>query len=46
MKSLADGTGLDMLVFDSSFFGQYTVHSILQGKLKEFLKLGDTGMIL
>lgn len=35
MKALANGTGPDILVFDSSFFGQYTVDNILVNLLEE-----------
>lgn len=35
MKALANGTGPDVLVFDSNFFGQYTVDNILQNLLEE-----------
>ncbi|NLL04271.1 MAG: extracellular solute-binding protein [Clostridiaceae bacterium] len=35
MKALANGTGPDLLVFDSSFFGQYTVNNILENLLDE-----------
>ncbi len=35
MKALANGTGPDVLVFDSNFFGQYTIDNILQNLLDE-----------
>lgn len=35
MKALANGTGPDVLVFDSNFFGQYTVNNVLENLLEE-----------
>jgi len=35
MKALASGEGPDVLVFDSSFFGQYTADNILQNLFEE-----------
>lgn len=35
MKVLANGTGPDVLLLDSNFFGQYTVDNVLQNLLEE-----------
>jgi len=35
MEALANGTGPDVLIFDSSFFGQYTVDDVLENLLQE-----------
>lgn len=35
MKALANGTGPDIFVFDSNFFGEYTVDNFLQNLLEE-----------
>ena len=35
LSALSSGTGPDVLFFDSSFFGQYTVNGILEDLLKE-----------
>ncbi|TYQ18017.1 UNVERIFIED_CONTAM: multiple sugar transport system substrate-binding protein [Acetivibrio alkalicellulosi] len=35
MRALASGKGPDIFVFDSSFFGQYTVNNVLQDLLEE-----------
>lgn len=40
MKALTDGTGPDILVFDSGFFGQYTAYNVLQDLLQEPFSAG------
>ena len=40
MKAITSGEGPDILIFDSSFFGNYTVNGILQNLLEEPCEAG------